>query len=115
MLKYVKVIALYYKKYIHLSHQTIREAQIVEHWTNASIIKFKKMKKKQIKLGDRVNVIEEITETWQSKKCLLNGYVYKIKVYKTHTYITVITDKNSVNDGLNGGVYILGAYIIQTI
>ena len=73
------------------------------------------MTTKKIKLGDRVNVIEVITETWQSKKSLLNGYVFKIKVYKTHTYITVLTDKNSVNDGLNGGVYILGAYSIQTI
>ena len=73
------------------------------------------MKKKQIKLGDRVNVIEVITETWQSEKSLLNGYVFKIKVHKTHTYITVFPDKNSLNDGLNGGVYILGAYKIETI
>ena len=73
------------------------------------------MKKKEIKLGDRVNVFEVITETWQSDKSLINGYVFKIKVYKTHTYITVFTDKNTVNDGLNGGVYALGAYSIETI
>ena len=73
------------------------------------------MKKKEIKLGDRVNVFEVITETWQSDKSLINGYVFKIKVYKTHTYITVFTDKNTVNDGLNGGVYALGAYLIETI
>ena len=73
------------------------------------------MTTKEIKLGERVNVFEVITETWQSKKSLLNGYVFKIKVDKTHTYITVLTDKNSVNDGLNGGVYILGAYTIETI
>ena len=73
------------------------------------------MKIKEIKLGDRVNVTEVITETWQSEKSLLNGYVFKIKVYKKHTYITVFADKNTVNDGLNGGVYILGAYAIETI
>ena len=73
------------------------------------------MKKKEIKVGDRVNVIEVITENWQSKKCLLNGSVYKIENRKFYTYVTVITDKNSVNDGLNGGVYILGAYSIENI
>ena len=31
MLKYVKVIALYYINRLHLPHQTIRESQIVEH------------------------------------------------------------------------------------
>ena len=73
------------------------------------------MKTKKIKLGDRVNVIEVITETWQSEKSLLNGYVYKIKEYKTHTYITVLVDENSKIEGLNGGVYAIGAYSIETI
>ena len=73
------------------------------------------MKKKEIKVGDRVNVIEVITETWQSKKCLLNGFVYKVEKRNFYTYVTVFTDKNSVNDGLNGGVYILGAYSIENI
>ena len=98
-----------------MSHQTIREAQIVEHLTNAIIIKFKKMKKKEIKLGDRVNVFEVISETWQSEKSLKNGFVYKVEKRNFYTYITVFTDKNSINEGLNGGVYILGAYSIETI
>lgn len=73
------------------------------------------MKKKEIKLGDRVNVIEVIKEKWQSEKSLLNGYVYKVEKRNFYIYVTVFTDKNSVNDGLNGGVYILGAYTIETI
>ena len=73
------------------------------------------MKKKEIKVYDRVNVIEVITETWQSEKSLKNGYVYKVEKRNFYTYITVFTDKNSINEGLNGGVYILGAYSIETI
>ena len=73
------------------------------------------MKTKKIKSGDRVNVIEVITETWQSKKSLINGFVHKVEKRNFYTYVTVFTDKNSVNDGLNGGVYILGAYKIETI
>ena len=73
------------------------------------------MKTKEIKLGDRVNVIEVITENWQSKKRLLNGYIYKVEKRNFYTYVTVLTDRNSVNDGLNGGVYALGAYTIETI
>ena len=77
--------------------------------------KLNKMTTKKIKLGDRVNVIEVITETWQSKKSLINGFVYKVEKRNFYIYVTVFTDKNSINDGLNGGVYILGAYTIETI
>lgn len=73
------------------------------------------MTAKKIKLGDRVNVIEVITETWQSEKSLLNGYVFKIEKRNFYIYFTVFTDKNSINDGLNGGVYAIGAYSIETI
>ena len=73
------------------------------------------MKKKEIKLGDRVNVIEVITETWQSEKSLINGYVYKVEKRQFYTYVRVCTDTKRVNDGLKGGVYIIGAYSIETI
>ena len=73
------------------------------------------MKTKKIKLGDRVNVIEVITETWQSEKSLLNGYVYKVEKRNFYTYVTIFTDENSKIEGLNGGVYAIGAYSIETI
>ena len=73
------------------------------------------MKAKKIKLGDRVNVIEVITENWQSEKSLINGFVYKVEKRNFYIYVTVFTDQNSKLDGLNGGVYILGAYTIETI
>ena len=72
-----------------------------------------KMKNKNIKSGDRVNVKERITENWQSEKSLLNGFVYKVVQRHMCTYVTVWADENSEKNGLNGGVYALGAYEID--
>ena len=73
------------------------------------------MKNQAIKSGDRVNVKEIISENWQSDKSLLNGFVYKVVQRPMCTYVTVWTDENSQKNGLNGGVYALGAYEIDII
>ena len=73
------------------------------------------MKNLTIKKGERVNVKEIITENWQSEKSLINGFVYKVEQRNFCTYVTVFTDEKSKLEGLNGGVYSLGAYTIETI
>ena len=73
------------------------------------------MKNLTIKKGDRVNVQEIITESWQSEKSLLNGFVYKVEQRQSGTYVTVLTDKKSINEGLAGGVYSLSAFKISIL
>ena len=73
------------------------------------------MKNQAIKSGDRVNVKEIISEKWQSEKSLLNGFVYKVVQRKMCTFVTVWADDNSNKNGLNGGVYALGAYEIEIL
>ena len=73
------------------------------------------MKNLIIKKGERVNVKEIITENWQSEKSLLNGFVYKVVQRHMCTYVTVRADENSKKNGLNGGVYALGAYEIDIL
>ena len=70
---------------------------------------------KNIKSGDRVNVKERISENWQSEKRLLNGFVYKVVQRNMFTYFTVWADENSKKNGINGGVYALGAYEIDIL
>ena len=73
------------------------------------------MKNQAIKLGDRVNVKEITSENWQSDKSLINGFVYKVVQREMCTVVTVWTDENSTKNGLNGGVYALGAYEIEIL
>ena len=73
------------------------------------------MKNQAIKLGDRVNVKEITSENWQSEKSLLNGFVYKVVQRQMCTFVTVWADENSQKNGLNGGVYALGAYEIEIL
>ena len=73
------------------------------------------MKNQAIKSGDRVNVKEIISENWQSEKSLLNGFVYKVVQRQMCTFVTVWADENSKKNGLNGGVYALGAYEIDIL
>ena len=74
-----------------------------------------KMKNQNIKSGDRVNVKERISENWQSEKSLLNGFVYKVVQSPMCTYVTIWADENSKKNGLNGGVYAVGAYEIDIL
>ena len=73
------------------------------------------MKNQAIKSGDRVDVKKIISENWQSEKSLLNGFVYKVVHRQMCTFVTVWTDENSTKNGLNGGVYALGAYEIEIL
>ena len=73
------------------------------------------MKNQAIKSGDRVNVKEITSENWESEKSLLNGFVYKVVQRQMCTFVTVWADDNSNKNGLNGGVYALGAYEIEIL